>query len=73
MFVNEIRHRIDEYMRLVLRNVRDTVPKVIGHNLVRGGMDALSKELFIQISSNEKLARQLAEPPSVTEERKTLN
>jgi len=27
MFVKEIRARIDTYFRIVLRNVRDTVPK----------------------------------------------
>ncbi len=72
VFVNEIRQRIDAYVRIAIRNVRDTVPKIIGYNLVRGGMEALEKELFIQISGNEKLAKQLAEPQSVTEERKTL-
>ena len=57
----EIRQRIDAYMNIVMRNVRDTVPKVIGYNLVRGAMNSLEKELFLQISSNEKLAKQLAE------------
>ncbi len=40
--------------------------------MVRGGQDSLEKELFIKISGNEVLAKQLAEPPSVSEERKTL-
>ena len=41
MFVNEIRQRIDAYLKIVIRNVRDTVPKITGNYLVRGGQDAL--------------------------------
>lgn len=35
VFVKEIRARIDTYFRIVLRNVRDTVPKQIGYFLVK--------------------------------------
>ena len=31
----ELRNRIDAYFALVLRNVRDSVPKAVGHYLVR--------------------------------------
>ena len=41
LFVNEIRLRIDTYFRLVIRNVRDTVPKAIGYFLVRGSMERM--------------------------------
>jgi Dynamin GTPase effector domain. len=33
--VNELRVRIDDYFTLVLRNVKDSIPKVIGYFLVR--------------------------------------
>ena len=35
VFVNELRGRIDDYFRIVLRSVRDSVPKAIGYFLVR--------------------------------------
>ena len=33
--VNDLRKRIDEYFSLVIRNLRDTIPKLIGHFLVK--------------------------------------
>ena len=35
LFVKEIRARIDAYFKLVVRNVRDTIPKAIGYFLVK--------------------------------------
>jgi hypothetical protein len=35
LFVREIRARIDAYFKIVVRNVRDSVPKVIGYFLVK--------------------------------------
>jgi dynamin 1-like protein len=35
LFVREIRARIDAYFKLVVRNVRDTIPKSIGFFLVK--------------------------------------
>jgi len=35
LFVKEIRARIDAYFKLVVRNVRDTIPKSIGYFLVK--------------------------------------
>jgi len=34
-FVNEMRKRIDAYFEIVLRNVKDSVPKAIGYFLVK--------------------------------------
>lgn len=35
VFVNEMRKRIDAYFEIVLRNVRDSIPKAIGFFLVK--------------------------------------
>lgn len=35
VLANELRYRIDSYFNLVCRNVRDSVPKIIGTFLVR--------------------------------------
>ena len=35
LFVQEIRARIDAYFKIVLRNVRDSIPKAVGFFLVK--------------------------------------
>jgi hypothetical protein len=46
MFVKEIRARIDSYFKIVVRNVRDSVPKMIGFFLVKASQERLQFELF---------------------------
>jgi len=41
VFVNDIRSRIDAYFDLVLRSVRDSVPKAIGCFLVRKSQEVI--------------------------------
>jgi chaperonin cofactor prefoldin len=71
--VNEIRARIDAYFKLVVRSVRDTIPKSIGFFLVKASQERLQFALYEQINKNEALTKQLGEPERVTEERKSLN
>ena len=72
VFVKEIRARIDTYFKIVLRNVRDTVPKQIGYFLVRMSQEKLQYELYQRINSNQNIIDQLGEPKSITERRKML-
>jgi GTP-binding protein EngB required for normal cell division len=72
IFVNEIRSRIDSYFKLVVRNVRDSVPKVIGYFLVRTIMDKLQLELYEQINHSESIINRLSEPPTIAAERESL-
>ena len=65
VFVKEIRARIDTYFRIVLRNVRDTVPKQIGYFLVKMSQEKLQFELYSRINNNPKIAECLGEPKSV--------
>lgn len=69
LFVNEIRNRIDSYFRIVVRNVRDSVPKVIGYFLVRTIMDKIQLELYEQINHSESIINHLSEPAYITAER----
>jgi len=41
MYVDEMRKRIDQYFRIVLKNVRDSIPKTIGFFLVKKSQDIL--------------------------------
>ena len=40
-FVNELRTRIDSYFAIVLRSVKDSIPKAIGYFLVRKSQESL--------------------------------
>jgi dynamin 1-like protein len=72
VFVNEMRTRIDAYFEIVLRNVRDSIPKAIGFFLVKKSQDVLQFELYNQVNSNKQLAAALGEPARITERRKAL-
>eukprot|EP00117_Sycon_ciliatum_P022454 scpid58020/ scgid19368/ Dynamin-A len=71
-FVQEIRARIDAYFRIVVRNVRDAVPKSIGYFLVKMSQEKLQFELYSNVNKSPAIADALGEPKHVTEERKTI-
>lgn len=55
VFVQELRNRIDAYFKLVCRNVRDSVPKMIGTYLVRAAQEDMQFFLYDEINKNEEL------------------
>jgi dynamin 1-like protein len=71
-YIGEIRARLDSYFELVLRNVRDSVPKAVGFFLVRQVQDKLQFELYTALNKAEALDDLLGEPPHIREERKQL-
>jgi hypothetical protein len=72
VFVMELRQRIDAYFNLVIRNVRDRIPKTIGHFLVKKCQDKIQYHLYSEINKNSKMADVLGEHPAITEERNNL-
>jgi GTP-binding protein EngB required for normal cell division len=72
VYVKEMRARMDSYFRLVVRSIRDSVPKVIGSFLVRAAEDHMQLELNACLSQNEQINALLSEPLSVAEERQRL-
>lgn len=72
-FVKEIRRRLDSYLAITVRNVRDAVPKAIGFYLVRHVMDKLQFELLNTLNQKDKISELLGEPPHILEERKSLS
>lgn len=68
----ELRARIDDYYTIVVRNVRDTIPKQIGYFLVRKSMDKLHQDLYMRIQ-NSSITESLGEPKHIVERRKTLH
>ena len=68
-----MRSRIDDYYTIVVRNVRDTVPKQIGFFLVKKSQEKLQSDLYMRINANASIADALGEPKHIMERRKTLN
>lgn len=73
LYVDEIRKRLDMYFTIVVRGIRDSVPKSIGFFLVQGIQEKIQYDLYAEINKNERMAETLGEPPEVTAERTTLN
>lgn len=71
-FVTEIRRRLDAYFALVVRNIRDAVPKAIGYFLVRQVQEKLQYQLLNQLNQGDKVLELLGEPAHIREERKSL-
>merc|ERR1719282_2219916 len=71
-FVQEIRKRLDSYLAITVRNVRDSIPKAIGFYLVRGVQDKLQFELLNALNKKDRISELLGEPPHIMEERKVL-
>jgi hypothetical protein len=46
IFVAELKARLDTYFKIVVRNVRDSIPKIIGNFLVRAAQDHMQLEIF---------------------------
>merc|ERR1719162_44293 len=72
-FVNEIRFRLDSYFDVMIRTVRDEIPKAIGFYLVRAVVDKIQFELLNTLNRDDKINELLGEPPHILEERKQLN
>jgi len=73
LFIDEMRSRIDAYFCIVLRNIRDTIPKILGNFLVKAVQEKMQYTLYNEINKNEQLMNMVGEPPHITAERETLN
>lgn len=72
IYVMEMRKRIDAYFAIVLRNVKDSIPKTIGFFLVKKSQEVLQFELYNSVNSNPRLTEALGEPKNITERRKAI-
>lgn len=73
IFVTELRTRLDTYFRIVVRNIRDSIPKIVGHFLVHAVQNKMQMELFKRLNTMfDSLNRAMGEPEAVIEERKAL-
>lgn len=64
MFIKEVRARINYYLELTLRNLRDIVPKIIGQLLVNKTLTSMNMEIIDGINKNKELLDTLNEVES---------
>ena len=46
IFINEIRNRIEAYFKLIVRNLRDSIPKIMGNFLVKEIQENMQLKLY---------------------------
>lgn len=56
-----MRNRIDAYFKLVVRNLRDTVPKAIGYFLVKSIQDNMQIKLYNELYKTHEIVSVLNE------------
>jgi hypothetical protein len=72
-FVQEIKERVVEYFFLVFRNLRDTVPKIIGNVLINNSANQMQVELYDAISRDQQtICETLSDPEFVIQQRNDL-
>ena len=62
--LKKIRDRLDNYFRIVVQVLNDTVPKIIGFFLVRQSQDTLQMVLFNEVN-RDAIYDHLGEPKEV--------
>ena len=72
VFVKEIRNRIEAYFKLIVRNLRDVIPKLIGYNLVQGIQENMQMELYNDLYNDKQIIRTLDEPEGIMRQRVEL-
>ena len=73
LFIKEIRNRIEAYFKLIVRNLRDSIPKIIGNYLIKDIEDNMQLKLYNKLYKSREMIDLLSEPESVAERRKELN
>ena len=73
IFINEIRNRIEAYFKLIVRNLRDSIPKIMGNFLVKEIEENMQLKLYNKLYNAREMTDLLSEPESVAERRKELN
>ena len=61
LFIREVRRRLDAYLAIVIRNLRDLIPKLIGQILVTKSMDSMQLEIIEGINKSTEVLDCLSE------------
>lgn len=72
LFIREIRSRIEAYFKVVVRNLRDSIPKAIGYFLVKSIEDSMQMKLYNELYQNKQMVEVLNEPEHIAAKREAL-
>ena len=72
IFIREIRNRIEAYFKLIVRNLRDSIPKIMGNFLVKEIQENMQLKLYNKLYNAREITDLLSEPESIAERRKEL-
>lgn len=72
MFIREIRNRIEAYFKLIVRNLRDSIPKSIGFYLVRSIQENMQIKLYNSLLTSREIVNCLNESEDITRQRMEL-
>ena len=73
IFIKEIRNRIDAYFKLIVRNLRESIPKIIGKFLVNEIKDNIQIKLYNKLYNLRQLTDSFIETEDTSERKKELN
>ena len=73
VFVREIRGRIEAYFKLIVRNLRDAIPKTLGYTLLKPIENDMKMELYEMLNNDKKIIEVLNEPEGIARQRIELN
>ena len=73
IFINEIRGRIDAYFKLIVRNLRDSIPKALGYTLVKSIENDMKMRLYELLNNDRSIVNVLNEPEGIAKQRIELN
>ena len=72
IFIREIRNRIEAYFKLIVRNLRDSIPKSIGYNLVLSIQENMQMHLYDALYKSQEIVAALNEPEGIRRQREEL-
>lgn len=72
VLIYELRVKVNRYFKIVVRNLRDSIPKIIGRFLMQKINERLEFEILNKLNQVNYCLDTLQENPGVTDERKKL-
>jgi hypothetical protein len=73
IFIREVRGRIEAYFKLIVRNLRNSIPKALGYTLVRTIENDMKMKLYEMLYNDKSMISILNEPEGIKRQRIELN
>ena len=73
IFIREVRGRIEAYFKLIVRNLRDSIPKALGYTLVNTIQNDMKMKLYEMLYNDKSMVSVLNEPEGIKRQRIELN